>query len=144
MYFLGEEINFVWAVLLTLTVVASIFGFGVNYIEWCLPQVLSDVFRYGKTSHPQTQQKFALLDALEIPKHWFSHFYMFASVYAGAAWLACAGVYLFKSPAPEWLLEFLDYWTTSSRKESTGSEATFLAMTLLCAQVRVNAAMKRV
>lgn len=129
----GIEVNLVWAVLGFFSVFMIIFGGLINYLETFVPQILSDAFRYGKTSKSTSNSSF-LVRAIEVPKHYFTHFYVFASVYVGLIWAMSLGVFVFGVPAPEIFLDFLDFFGTSARRESCSAEGAFIALTLLLVQ----------
>lgn len=83
------------------------------------------IFRFGKTARGPSQ--YGLVRFFEIPKWWFLHFYIFSSIYIPLLWGACLGVYFLEIPAPNALLQALDFFTNTNRREGTSAEACFLA-----------------
>lgn len=132
MNLLGEEINLIWVLLGFISVFIIFFGGLVNYWATFLPKFVHDVFRYGKTH--KSDNRNSLIQMIEIPKHYYSHYYIFTLLYGSILWFLAIGVYFLEVPAPQFVLSFLDFVGTVNRSESTSAEGAFIALTLLLVQ----------
>ncbi len=132
MHFLGHELNLLWLTLLGMTVAVTLGGIFVNYLETFVPSELNELFRFGKTR--RGGEKNRLLKVLEVPKDWFSHFYVFSVAHASLWWCLCARVFLLGLPAPDWVVEALDFAASSDRRPAARSEGVILAVTLFLLQ----------
>lgn len=131
MYVLGHDVNLIWAILLFFTAFMLVFGGLVNYLEAFLPPIITQAFKYGKTA---TQSTHGIIKAIQLPKAYFLHFYVFAVIYIPALLYISVSVYLLESPAPKWLMSGLDFCCTAQRISGTGAESVLLVMVLLSLQ----------
>ena len=97
----GIEVNLIWLLLIICCFSLTGFGYIVNYCESWLPKILNDTFRYGKASRGQSQ----LVKKVEVPKYWFYHFYVFASIWTGFMWIIMIDVYFLRRLTPNWILQ---------------------------------------
>ena len=112
--FIGKiEVNLLWTILSILCTLITFFGYLVNYWETFVPGIVNDAFRYGKTSRRFNQW----IGIIEVPKSWFTHFYVFGAVWIGIWWIAAFNVYFLGGQAPNFLLE-VRYESLSYKKVS--------------------------
>ena len=111
MIFLGFEINLVWAVLLFFSIYMVIFSFLINLLEPVTPKIISDAFGYGKTTNSNLS---ALIKFIQVPKAYFTHFYIFATLFMGSLWIFTIKIVLLEHGLPSeyfWIRRFLfDIW----------------------------------
>ncbi|KAH8269720.1 hypothetical protein KR018_002063 [Drosophila ironensis] len=118
------------------TFIATIVFFGglMTFVERHLPNSIRQSFRYGKHCFQGELDPF--IAWLEVPKSWFSHFYVFA---LGWSWLACyivVSTILSGHEAPEYVLRFLDFMGggRSQRKVETDSTTALVGTVMLTLQ----------
>lgn len=105
----------------------------MNFLEPHLPMFITQSFRYGK--HESKGEKNALVCLLEVPKAWFKHFYVFAFGWSVLAFYLTIKGIIFKSSAPEFVLDALDFLGGSSQREVLiSSHETLVVTTLLTLQ----------
>ena len=128
------NINLVNIIFLSFTVVIVIFGSLINLIEDRLPNSLRQSFRYGKHSHKGAND--ALVSRLELPKGWFSHFYVFAFSWSMLALFLLLKGLIMHAAAPEYVLRFLDFMAggAENRKVQVNSTYALMATVLLTLQ----------
>jgi len=126
MWILGMDINLLWLMLVVMTVGVTMCGL-ITFTE-CTPAFFVDLFLYGKVAK---DARASINRRLEVPKHWFSHFYVLATAHSLIWWTAAAGVYFMERPLPDWLDELLSFLAGGNRRQGTSAEATFLVLTLL-------------
>lgn len=90
------------------------------------------MFRYGKFAYKGTTSQ---LKITEVPKSWFRHFYLFASVYSALALILTCGIYFFSWQQSPWLVKLLDLFASSNRKAHVSAVSSLLALFLLTMQV---------
>lgn len=106
--------NLINILFVQLTVVIVILGTLMNLIEKYLPTSVKQMFRYGK--HASKEKSDKLVEKIEIPKAWFSHFYVFAIVWSWG-WLAVAvAVYFFGYELHPYVNAYLDLSCGSDRR----------------------------
>ena len=71
---------------------------------------------------------------MQVPKYWFTHFYVFAVAYNTCWWLLACSVYLLGAEVPEAVVETLGFLTFEDRLATTGSENVLVVLTLLLVQ----------
>ncbi|XP_075152579.1 polyprenal reductase-like [Haematobia irritans] len=110
------------------------FGALMSFMETHLPPSVKQFFRYGKHAY-NAKKKSALISKLEVPKSWFSHFYIFAlALSCWSMWLVVR-VTLFKKDLPRYAEQFLDYVAGGEKRPVIIDSTTCLvAMTLMCLQ----------
>lgn len=104
----------------------------VNFCEQHLPIVIVQTFRYGKFSY--TGKK-SIINYFEVPKSWFRHFYVIATIYSFAVIYVVSSVYFFQSSVPEVTKLFLDIAGSPNRTVTINATPAYIAMLLLCAQI---------
>lgn len=104
----------------------------VNFFEQYLPNAIVQTFRYGKFSY--TGKK-SFINYLEVPKSWFRHFYVIASLYTIGILYVATNVYLFQLPVPENVNLFLDFAGSSNRISSINLTTACVALSLLSLQI---------
>ena len=97
MIFLGFEINLVWAVLLFFSIYMVIFSFLINLLEPVTPKIISDAFGYGKTTNSNLS---TLIKFIQVPKAYFTHFYIFATLFMGSLWIFTIKIVLLEHGLP--------------------------------------------
>lgn len=132
MWFLGHDINLVWFILIFFGFWMVVYSGVIGLLEDHLHSSVLELFRYGKTLNGPVQS--SLVGLITIPKGYFSHFYMFSSVYIPLLLLVTITSYLSSSPAPRTLVEGLDLVCTQDRTPSTSHSRILLALCLLTLQ----------
>lgn len=89
-----------------MSLVIIIFGGLINAIEHHLPVFISRSFRYGKYGTQHTSKGF--LKAIEVPKSWFKHFYIYSSILSTVYIIFLTRIYFFNSPVPQWVIDLLN------------------------------------
>lgn len=106
--------NLINILFVQLTIAIVILGTLMNLLERYLPTAIKQTFRYGKHAHKEKSDK--LVELIEIPKAWFSHFYVFAIIWS-FIWLVMAiNVYFFDYQLHKYLAAYLDLSCGSDRK----------------------------
>lgn len=111
--------NLINILFLQLTFVIVVLGTLMNLIENYLPTAIKQMFRYGKHAHKETPDK--LVQLIEIPKAWFSHFYVFAIVWSWASLSLAVAVYFLSYQPHRYLIGYLDLSCGSDRKAESES-----------------------
>ena len=106
------NVNYLQLIMLFMTFTILILGSMINYLENYIPVFVSQTFRYGKFAYKGKPSK---LKVIEVPKSWFKHFYVFASIYCVCALYFAIDVYLYDAKPPKWLLSYLDFLCGSTR-----------------------------
>uniref|UniRef100_A0A1I8QF35 Polyprenal reductase n=1 Tax=Stomoxys calcitrans TaxID=35570 RepID=A0A1I8QF35_STOCA len=136
-YILKNKINLIHTIFIGFTIIIVVNGSLINLMEPLLPVFIRQSFRYGK--HKHIGSKDALVSMIEIPKSWFSHFYVFAFSWAlWALYLVLKGI-IMHTTAPDYVIQFLDLvgGGTEARKVLIDSNTALIAavlMTLQCAR----------
>ena len=98
MIFLGFEINLVWAALLFFSIYMAMAIFSlINLLEPVTPKIISDAFGYGKTTNSNLS---ALIKFIQVPKAYFTHFYIFATLFMGSLWIFTIKIVLLEHGLP--------------------------------------------
>ena len=79
MWILNFEVNLVWAVLIFFTVFMVVYNSVIAFGEPYLPEFVLELFRYGKTLNGPAKTTFVKM--ISVPKSYFTHFYIFSSIY---------------------------------------------------------------
>ncbi|XP_034245855.1 polyprenol reductase [Thrips palmi] len=114
-----------------MTATIVVFGGLLNTIEKRLPTFISQSYRFGKFSYEGKKSK---LKTIEVPKRWFSHFYVFAAAYSTLCLLTAIKVYFFDGKAPSQAIQLLNILATTQRSFTVSSIATLIALVLMTAQ----------
>ncbi|CAD1468959.1 unnamed protein product, partial [Heterotrigona itama] len=122
------QINITRIIFIFNSVFTGIFGLLLNYVEFCLPSLITRTYRYGKfsvnTYHP-------LVAKVEVPKRWFKHFYIFAAPTSSYVLYLVICKYLWKDNISENVIWILDICLGSFRQALVSPESTFIATVLL-------------
>ena len=73
------DINIVWSILIFFTSFMIIYNGIISLGEPYLPDFVLELFRYGKTLDGPA--KTSLVKLISVPKSYFTHFYIFSSIY---------------------------------------------------------------
>ena len=76
------DINVIWAILIFFTSFMIIYNSIISFGEPYLPLFVLELFRYGKTLDGPVKNP--LVKLISVPKTYFTHFYIFSSVYVPA------------------------------------------------------------
>lgn len=118
---------------LSYTVIISVSGVNFLYFE-CLPNFLRQLYAFGKV-HKTQKQHGNIFKKIEVPKRWFSHFYMFASIYIPAI-TACVCLKYFGICSCSILNRSLDMFASPHRYAGyVWPESVIIAGILLSLQV---------
>ena len=126
------DINLIWVILIFFTIVMVILGPVVELFASNLPTFLVESFRYGKALNGPV--KSVLVDKIKVPKGWFTHFYIFASIYVPVLFYLCVKVYLLNDSVPKYVKDGLDIVCGEDRSSRTTPEAVLITMLLLLIQ----------
>lgn len=77
----------------------------INCFERYLPVFISDAFRYGKFAY---KGESASIKPIKVPKSWFRHIYVFATLLAYPTLFVVVRAYLFGVNPPLWVRYTLD------------------------------------
>ena len=72
-----------WAVLIFFTVFMIVYNSVIAFGEPYLPEFVLELFRYGKTLNGPAKTTFVKM--ISVPKSYFTHFYIFSSIYVPAS-----------------------------------------------------------
>lgn len=97
-----------------LTFVVVVLGTLMTLLEKYLPVAIKQMFRYGKHAHKEKSDK--LVERIEIPKAWFSHFYVFAIFWSWASFILAVNVYFFGYQPHRYFFSYLDLSCGIDRK----------------------------
>lgn len=96
-----------------LTFVIVVLGTLMSLLEKYLPTAIKQTFRYGKHANKEKSDK--LVEKIEIPKAWFSHFYVFAIFWSWGSFALACSVYLISYQPHRYLISYLDLSCGSDR-----------------------------
>lgn len=100
--------NLINLLFLQLTFVIVVLGTLMNSIEKYLPISIKQMFRYGKHAYKGNQSD-KLVEKIEIPKAWFSHFYVFALIWSWSLTILAVSVYFFNYKPHLYFITYLDF-----------------------------------
>jgi 3-oxo-5-alpha-steroid 4-dehydrogenase 3 len=101
------SVNLIKFLFVQLTFVIVVLGTLMNLIEDYLPTSVKQMFRYGKHAY-KGKGSDKLVEKIEIPKAWFSHFYIFAILWSWVAFVFAVSVYFFDYQPHAIILSYLD------------------------------------
>lgn len=105
--------NLINLLFMQLTFVIVILGSLMTLIEKYLPTSVRQMFRYGKHANKGESDK--LVEMIELPKAWFSHFYVFAIVWSWGSFILAVSVYFYEHQPHHLLVSYLDLSCGSDR-----------------------------
>ncbi|XP_030556806.1 polyprenol reductase [Drosophila novamexicana] len=128
------KINLIQVIFIVFIVTIVLLGSLMTLVESHLPNCVRQSFRYGKHSHKGETD--ALISHLEVPKAWFSHFYIFAFGWSLLALYFISSSILTQTAAPEYVLRFLDFMCggRTQRQVLVDSNTAFIGTVLLTVQ----------
>lgn len=100
------EVNLINILFLQLTFVIVVLGSLMSVIESKLPDSIRQMFRFGKCAHKGNSDR--LIEIIEIPKSWFSHFYVFAIFWSWFWSILAISIYFYGYQPNKLLLNYLD------------------------------------
>ena len=131
MWLLGYDLNIVWAILVFFTVFMILYSGIISFLEPVLPTAVLELFRYGKTLNGPVQS--SLVGLISVPKSYFTHFYIFSSVYIPL--LLCLTIAEASGRnLPDSVKPTLDLLCTTDRTSNTSRTSALLALSLLSLQ----------
>ncbi|XP_042892297.1 polyprenol reductase-like [Penaeus japonicus] len=115
-------------------VVISLSGTVVNFLTSVIPvpDFFLQAFKFGKMAHNETNRFISLF---EIPKRWFYHFYVVASVVVTAALVQVGLIYIKGNALPAWEKVLFDILTSPERKPAVTNTAAVIGLVLLALQI---------
>ena len=99
MWILNWDVNLVWAVLIFFTAFMMVYNFVIAFGEPYLPEFVLELFRYGKTLNGPAKTTFVKM--ISVPKSYFTHFYIFSSIYVPSS--LAAVLYCYHSGQVSWI-----------------------------------------
>jgi len=133
MWLLGYDINIVWSVLIFFTVFMIFYSGIISLLEDYLPNAVLELFRYGKTLNGPV--KSSLVSLIIVPKSYFTHFYIFSSIFIPSLLYLSLSSCVTHSPASPAVISSLDIICSSTRSVNTDTFSIILALFLLTLQV---------
>lgn len=82
-------------------------GLLITLLEPYIPDFIKQSVRYGKHAHKGQQDQ--MVQKLEVPKSWFSHFYVFALLWSWGFLYLAVNVYFMGGAPSELMLKYLDF-----------------------------------
>ena len=131
MWLLGYDLNIVWAILVFFTVFMILYSGVISLLEPVLPTAVLELFRYGKTLNGPVQS--SLVGLISVPKSYFTHFYIFSSVYIPLL-LCLTTAEASGRRLPDSVKPTLDLLCTTDRTSNTSRTSALLALSLLSLQ----------
>ncbi|XKL66530.1 hypothetical protein PGB90_009950 [Kerria lacca] len=104
----------------------------INFFEKYLPTIIVQTFKFGKFSY--IGKKF-FISYFEVPKSWFRHFYICATLYSMIMMYLVINKYILNKPVPEIFSYIFDIVTTPNRTPTISATTAVLALVLLCLQI---------
>jgi len=133
MWVLGYDLNIVWSVLIFFTVFMIFYSGVISLMEDYLPTAVLELFRYGKTLNGPV--KSSLISLIIVPKSYFTHFYIFSSIYIPTLLFLSLSHYTSNVPVSSYVITGLDLVCTASRSVNTNPNSLTLVLILMTLQV---------
>jgi len=134
MWLLGYDVNIVWSVLIFFTVFMILYSGIISLLEEHLPNAVLELFRYGKTLNGPVRS--SLVSLIVVPKSYFTHFYIFSSVFIPMLFYLSLSSYTnTRTQVPPFVISSLDFVCSTTRSVGTDHSSLLLAMSLLTLQV---------
>jgi len=135
MILFGHDVNLIWALLTFMTLVLTVGGTLVmSFLKRFTPAWFVDTYMYGKAGTESASNP--LVKLTQIPKSYFTHFYVYAVLLHTVLLYLVLNVYLIGVELPDWMLHGLDWVATKDRARSKVTpESVLLALVLMTAQV---------
>ncbi|XP_054711641.1 polyprenol reductase-like [Uloborus diversus] len=124
-----NHLHFMW---ISYSLIVTVSGLNVLYAK-NIPYFLKRLFTFGK-AHKNIKNQKSVAVWLEVPKRWFSHFYVFASIYIPYIMISVCCKYFFNVETP-FLIVLLDYFASPYRQATVNSESVVIVSVLLSLQV---------
>jgi len=120
------------------TVTMLLFGLPVVFYPNAVPLILQRIFMYGKSNKGYRPTNYGfqanLLHWIQLPKRYFTHFYIFATCYSAVVTGVLLSSYYYQN-VPLQIVKFLDIVAGENRTTKVGSVATIVAMLLYLGHV---------
>ncbi|XP_023166111.2 polyprenol reductase [Drosophila hydei] len=128
------KINLIQVIFIVFIITIVLLGSLMTLVESHLPNSIRQSFRYGKHSHKGDTD--VLVSHLEVPKAWFSHFYVFAFGWSLLALYLISAAIWSQETAPEFVVRFLDFMCggRGRRQVQVDSNTALLGTLLLSLQ----------
>jgi len=133
MLLLNYDVNIVWSVLIFFTVFMILYSGVISMLEDHLPNAVLELFRYGKTLNGPVRS--SLVSLIVVPKSYFTHFYIFSSVFIPLLLYLTIISYTTRTQASSFVISSLDFVCSASRSVGTDPSSILLAISLLTLQV---------
>ncbi|XP_064103727.1 polyprenol reductase-like [Macrobrachium nipponense] len=112
------------------TLLVSVSGLAVHFAgQIPVPDFFLQAYKFGKMAHDARPWK--IISMMEVPKRWFFHFYIVASVVITMAALQMWSIYVMGNPLSHWTSFILDFLTVQHRKSSVSVTAAGISLLLL-------------
>jgi len=133
MWVLGYDLNLVWSILIFFTVFMIFYSGIISLLEDHLPTAVLELFKYGKTLDGPV--KSSLINLIVVPKTYFTHFYIFSSIYIPTLLYLSLSHYSTNIPVSPSVITGLDIVCSTSRSVNTNPSSLTLVLFLLTLQV---------
>lgn len=122
-------------VMLTVYILAiSAGGIIINFLPYLpVPDFFLQAFKFGKMSHDGPPWK--ILSLLEVPKRWFFHFYITASVIVTGTGMLMWNIYVSQNSLPHWMNTVLDILTIPDRRSTVNATTAAISLVMLALQI---------
>lgn len=125
-----NPLHFMW---IAYSTAVTIIGIYILYGQKYVPRFLSKIYKFGKTNKDNASSPY-FVQILEVPKRWFEHFYIFASIFFLSIVMAVWRRY-FVFHSSTFMIHLLDTYTDVNRNASVPPEAVIITSFLLMLHV---------
>lgn len=108
--------NWIDLIFIYFTLTVLVFAVFINVSESNISPIFLQTFRYGKHAYKGKPSRF--VQAFEVPKSYFKHFYVFAIIWAILIFGLTFNVYVLGVSVPNWIIDVLDLLCGSDRAAS--------------------------